>query len=98
MLEYCPWQAGNAQGRDPRSLDEDRKREILFGHLTSVHLTKLIDGHWDVLENDYDESISQLLTIEKGIEEFSALRADIDRLLQNQNLESTSEGRKRTTQ
>ena len=95
-LEYCPWQAGNVQGKHPTRLDEDRKMKILFGHLSSVHLSKLIDRDWDVLEHDYDESISQLLTIEAGIEELSCLRADVDCLLQNNNIELASgAGRKR---
>ena len=96
VLQYCPWQAGNADGRDPICLDEDRKREILFGHLTSIHIGKLVDRDWDVLENDYDDSISQFLAIDQSIEEFSAFRADLDRLLQQQNMESTISTRKRS--
>ena len=88
-LPYCPWQAGMKQGKLPKVLTEERKQEILLGHLSDHHLERLDGRNWDVLEHTFDESISELLRVETTVQEQSDFRADLDMLLEERNLTSS---------
>jgi hypothetical protein len=66
-LPRCLWSAGEARGLKPTPFTEDDKRELIESALFPAYLTKLAEIGWDLQEKSYDESISELESLEPGI-------------------------------
>ena len=86
---YCPWNKGDADGLIPKVYTPAELQEHLMNNLSEDHLKRLQDNAYEICDHSFDETISQLSTLQSKTQKKAARDKDVRELLRRNGIVSS---------
>ena len=97
LLPYQMWQHGDKTGKQKVPYGEDESREQLHDALTREQKEVLLKNKWEIYENPYLDTISQLAALEPALVEQLNVKDRLKKLEEAKETKRTNGGAKRNS-
>ena len=93
-LPYQMWQWGDKSGQEKKPYGEEESREHLHDALTREQKEVLLKNKWEIFENPYADTISQLAALEPALVEQLQVKARLKKLEDEKEAKRTNGGKR----